>query len=69
MQGKRVVVFVIGGMSRSELRVAHVLSAKLGRDIILGSTSVETPTTFLNRLKVGAWLCHPAIPSSMAALV
>ena len=49
-------MFVIGGMTRSELRTAHLLSAKLGRDIILGSTSIDTPTAFLNRLKVsGGW--------------
>lgn len=50
-RGKRLVVFVIGGITRSELRAAHLLSAKLGRDIILGSTSVDTPASFVERLR------------------
>ena len=34
----------------SELRVAHRLSAKLGRDVVLGGTSVETPAKFMAQL-------------------
>lgn len=52
LQGKRIVAFVIGGMTRSEMRVAHKLSSKLGREVLLGSTSCDTPTTFLKSLQV-----------------
>ncbi|MEW5299817.1 MAG: hypothetical protein WDW36_002793 [Sanguina aurantia] len=52
---RRLVVFVIGGASRSEMRVVHALSRSLGRDIILGSTSIETPTSFTDMLyKIGS---------------
>ena len=53
LQGKRIVAFVIGGMTRSEMRVAHKLRTKLGREVLLGSTSCDTPTTFLKSLQVG----------------
>ena len=52
MQGKRVVVFVVGGITRSEMRVAHVLSKRLGREIVLGGTSLDDPATFLHNLYV-----------------
>lgn len=54
VQGKRLVAFVVGGMTRSEMRVAHKLSVKLGREILIGSTSCDTPATFLKSLQV--WL-------------
>lgn len=50
-KGKRIVAFVVGGVTRSEMRVAHKLSAKLGREILIGSTSCDTPTTFLKSLQ------------------
>jgi len=61
---------VVGGVTRSELRVAHALAARTGRDITLGSTSIETPASFLQRVQVrselrqvrGAPLPSPALP-------
>lgn len=50
-KGKRIVAFVVGGVTRSEMRVAHKLSAKLGREILIGSTSCDTPTSFLKSLQ------------------
>ena len=50
LQGKRVFVFVLGGITHSEMRTTHRLSAKMGRDIYLGGTSVETPSTFLGHM-------------------
>lgn len=52
LQGKRIVVFVVGGITRSEMRVAHMLSKRLGRDIVLGGTSLDDPDTFLKNLLV-----------------
>lgn len=46
-RGRRLFAFVLGGMTYSEMRVAHRLSTKLGRDVVLGGTGVETPALFL----------------------
>jgi syntaxin-binding protein 1 len=46
-RGRRLFAFVLGGMTYSEMRVAHRLSTKLGRDVVLGSTGVETPAMFM----------------------
>ena len=40
-------MFVVGGVTYSEMRAVHRTAARLGRDIVLGGTSVETPATFL----------------------
>ena len=47
-----MVIFVIGGIARSEIRTAHQLTEQLGRDVVLGSTSILTPSSFLANLKV-----------------
>ena len=44
-------MFVCGPVTHSEVRVIHALSAKLGRDIVLGGTSVCTPTSFIQSLR------------------
>ena len=56
--GKRILTFVVGGITRSELRVAHALAARTGRDITLGSTSIETPASFLQRVQVRCRPCQ-----------
>ncbi|XP_057827206.1 SNARE-interacting protein KEULE isoform X1 [Cryptomeria japonica] len=50
--GKRIFVFVIGGATRSELRVAHKLTQKLKREVVLGSSSVDDPHQFITKLKL-----------------
>ncbi|KAK8956402.1 SNARE-interacting protein KEULE [Platanthera guangdongensis] len=50
--GQRIFVFIIGGATRSELRVAHKLTSKLKREIILGSTSLDDPAQFITKLKL-----------------
>jgi len=50
--GQRIFVFVIGGATRSELRVVHKLSSKLQREIILGSSSLDDPQTFITKIKM-----------------
>ncbi len=62
-QGRRVVVFVVGGITRSEMRAAHKLSAKLGRPVLLGGTALDSPGTFLKRLGVRG---HPPARSTLA---
>jgi syntaxin-binding protein 1 len=50
LQPKRLIVFVVGGITHSEVRIAHKLSSRLGRDIILGSTAVDNPTVYLKHI-------------------
>ncbi|KAJ1279159.1 hypothetical protein BS78_04G133800 [Paspalum vaginatum] len=50
--GQRIFVFVIGGATRSELRIVHKLSSKLKREIILGSSSLDDPPQFITKLKL-----------------
>ncbi|KAJ8767662.1 hypothetical protein K2173_018220 [Erythroxylum novogranatense] len=50
--GRRVFVFIVGGATRSELRVCHQLSSKLQREIVLGSTSIDDPPQFITKLKL-----------------
>lgn len=50
--GQRIFVFVIGGASRSELRVCHKLTTKLRREVILGTTSVNDPPQYITKLKL-----------------
>lgn len=49
--GRKLLVFVIGGVTRSEMRAVHELSKRTGRDIMLGSTAVLKPTGFLSQLR------------------
>nr|XP_043613092.1 SNARE-interacting protein KEULE-like [Erigeron canadensis] len=49
--GKRIFVFIVGGATRSELRVCHELTLKLRREVILGSSSLDDPAQFVEKLK------------------
>ncbi|KAI0046954.1 hypothetical protein FA95DRAFT_1572786, partial [Auriscalpium vulgare] len=49
---QRVLVFVAGGMSFSEMREAYQLSHALNKDIYIGSTHTFTPRQFVDDLKV-----------------
>ena len=51
VSGRRVIVFMLGGMSYSELRSVHEVERAFNREIIAGSTSMITPQTFLLALK------------------
>lgn len=59
-----MVVFMVGGMTHAEMRVAHVLSAQLERDILIGSTSVDCPG---ERADATCWLAS-APPSRLQLL-
>ncbi|KAA8522289.1 hypothetical protein F0562_012962 [Nyssa sinensis] len=50
--GQRIFVFIVGGATRSELRVCHKLSTKLKREIVLGSSSLDDPPQFITKLKL-----------------
>ncbi|KAJ0264836.1 Protein transport Sec1b [Hirschfeldia incana] len=50
-KGQKIFVFIVGGATRSELRVCHKLTEKLDREVILGSSSFLNPQTFLTKMK------------------
>jgi syntaxin-binding protein 1 len=47
INGKRIFIFIVGGMTRSELRVAHKLTPQLKREVVLGSTNIDNPKQFV----------------------
>ncbi|KAF7770373.1 hypothetical protein Agabi119p4_6347 [Agaricus bisporus var. burnettii] len=49
---QRLIVFVAGGMTYSEIREAYQLSTSLNKDIFIGSTHTITPKDFVDDLKV-----------------
>ncbi|KAI0060698.1 Sec1-like snare protein [Artomyces pyxidatus] len=49
---QRVLIFVAGGMTYSEMREAYHLSNSLNKDIYIGSTHTFTPRQFVDDLKV-----------------
>lgn len=49
--GKRIVAFIVGGVVRSEIRVAHQLTQRLGRQITVGSTSIDSPAAFIEAVR------------------
>nr|PNR37156.1 hypothetical protein PHYPA_020263 [Physcomitrium patens] len=49
--GTRIFVFIVGGMTRSELRTMRKLTAQLKREVIIGSTSLDNPQQFLQKLR------------------
>lgn len=49
--GRRLLVFVIGGVTRSEMRAVHEVAKQKGRDVLLGSTAVLKPAGFLSQLR------------------
>ncbi|PON58678.1 Sec1-like protein [Trema orientale] len=50
--GRRIFVFIVGGATRSELRVCHKLTTKLRREVILGSSSIDDPPQYITKLKL-----------------
>ncbi|XP_011656699.1 protein transport Sec1a isoform X2 [Cucumis sativus] len=50
--GQRVFVFIVGGATRSELRVCHKLTAKLRREVVLGCSSLDDPPQYITKLKL-----------------
>ncbi|KZV96352.1 Sec1-like snare protein [Exidia glandulosa HHB12029] len=50
-QKQRLLVFMAGGMTYSEMRAAYTLTESLGRDIYIGSTHTWYPDWFIEDLK------------------
>lgn len=51
---KAVVVFIVGGITLSEIRVAHQASKALGVEVFLGGSCVLTPDLVVNELRAAA---------------
>ncbi|KAG8897901.1 vacuolar sorting protein VPS33/slp1 [Tulasnella sp. 408] len=47
----RLIVFVIGGMTYSEMREAYVMGQKKNKEIYIGSSHIITPNQFIDDLK------------------
>ncbi|KEG07651.1 syntaxin binding protein 1 [Trypanosoma grayi] len=47
---QRIVVFVLGGVTCSEMRAAYEVSKALGREVIIGGTSLLRPDEFVREL-------------------
>ncbi|KAG0055543.1 vacuolar sorting protein VPS33/slp1 [Gryganskiella cystojenkinii] len=50
VKGSRLLVFIAGGVTYSEIRAMHELCHSMGRDIIVGSTNIITPRQFILNL-------------------
>ncbi|KAF8309294.1 Sec1-like protein [Clavulina sp. PMI_390] len=67
---QRVIVFVAGGMTYSEMRTAYQVGAKLARDVYIGSTHAITPERFIEDMKsleiegVGSMALPQGLPMS-----
>jgi len=49
--GGRIIVFIAGGLTFSELRTAYELTSKYNREVVMGSTSLMTPSMFIDNLR------------------
>ncbi|KAI9638768.1 Sec1-like protein [Dioszegia hungarica] len=62
-EGKqRIIMFVAGGMTYSEMRLAYAVGQSLGKEIYIGSTHVVTPESYVRDLKSlgrGGIGCNP----------
>ncbi|KAF9171456.1 vacuolar sorting protein VPS33/slp1 [Mortierella sp. AD011] len=51
VKGSRLIVFIAGGVTYSEIRAMYELCQSMGRDIIIGSTHIITPRQFIQSLR------------------
>lgn len=49
-QRQRIIVFIAGGATYSESRSCYEIAQKFNRDVILGSTDMLTPASFIREL-------------------
>jgi len=49
--GPRTIVFVVGGLDYSEMRSVYELCNQYNRDIIIGSTHIITPVSYMNSIQ------------------
>ncbi|KAG0273897.1 vacuolar sorting protein VPS33/slp1 [Linnemannia exigua] len=51
VKGSRLMIFIAGGVTYSEIRAMYELCHSMGRDIVIGSTHIITPRQFIFSLK------------------
>ncbi|KAF9116316.1 vacuolar sorting protein VPS33/slp1 [Mortierella sp. AM989] len=51
VKGSRLIVFIAGGVTYSEIRDMYELCHTMGRDIFIGSTHIITPKEFVHSLR------------------
>jgi len=66
--GPRTIIFVVGGLDYSEMRAVYELCNEYNRDIIIGSTHLITPVTYMDsirQLRIGNNLLASSTSSSL----
>ncbi|KAG4086819.1 Sec1-like protein [Neocallimastix lanati (nom. inval.)] len=66
-RGPRTIIFVVGGLDYSEMRSVYELCNEYSRDVIIGSTHIITPVSYMKsiqQLKVGNNLLASSSTSS-----
>jgi hypothetical protein len=53
---QRLLVFVAGGMTNSEMREAYLLSSQLGKDIIIGAVAQFVLLILKAEIFFGGWM-------------
>jgi len=49
-RGARIIVFIVGGMTWSEVRTAYDMTKLEGREVLIGSTHIITPASILDEV-------------------
>ncbi|KAL1529052.1 hypothetical protein AB1Y20_000015 [Prymnesium parvum] len=49
--GRRLIIFVLGGVTHSEMRSMYEVAKSTGRDIVIGGTEILSPSSYLLGLK------------------
>ena len=50
--GDKIFVYILGGVSYSEIRDVHDVAKKYQRDITVGSSSILTPNSFIQQINI-----------------
>jgi len=51
LTGPRILIFIVGGVTFAEMRVAYEMTTKLNREVVVMSTHILTPNLFIEQLR------------------